>query len=77
MLERLPGLIERNKHTFVKEHDLRLRMNALKHYELLKEVIDNFWFQDGNQEAESWIAHRDINMVMLATSLSPDRYLRL
>jgi len=77
MLERLPGLIERNEHTFVKEHDLRVRMNALKHYELLKEVIDNFWFQDGNQEAESWIAHRDINMVMLATSLSPDGYLRL
>ena len=76
-LERLPGLVERNEHTFVKEHDLKVRMNALKHYELLKEVIDNFWFQDGNQEAESWIAHRDINMVMLATSLSPDGYLRL
>ena len=70
-------MIERNEHTFVKEHDLRVRMNALKHYELLKEVIDNFWFQDGNQEAESWIAHRDINMVMLATSLSPGGYLRL
>jgi len=77
MLERLPGLIERNEHTFVKEHDLRVRMNALKHYEALKEVIDKFWLQDGNQEAESWIFHRDINMVMLATSLSPDGYLRL
>jgi len=76
-LERLPGLVERNEHTFVKEHDLRMRMNALKHYEALKEVIDKFWLQGGNQEAESWIAHRDINMVMLATSLSPDGYLRL
>ena len=75
MLERLPGLVERNEHTFVKEHDLRVRMNALKDYESLKEVIDKFWLQDGNQEAESWIAHRDINMVMLATSLSPDGYL--
>jgi hypothetical protein len=54
-----------------------VRMNTLKHYEALKEVVDKFWLQDGNQEAESWIAHRDINMVMLATSLSPDTYLRL
>jgi hypothetical protein len=77
VLERLPGLVERNEHTFVKVHDLRVRMNALKHYEELKEVIDKFWLQDGNQEAESWIAHSDINMVMLATSLSPDGYLRL
>jgi len=77
VLERLPGLVERNEHTFVRDHDLRVRMNALKHYEALKEVIDKFWLQDGNQEAESWIAHRDINMVMLATNLSPDGYLRL
>jgi hypothetical protein len=77
VLERLAGLVERNEHTFVKEHDLRALMNALRHYEALKEVIDKFWLQDGNQEAENWIAHRDINMVMLATSLSPDGYLRL
>jgi hypothetical protein len=77
MLGRLPGLVEQNEHTFVKEHDLRVRMNALKYYEVLKEVIEKFWLQDGNQAAESWTAHRDINMVMLATSLSPDGYLRL
>jgi len=52
-------------------------MNALKQYETLREVIDNFWLRNENQEAESWMAHRDINMVMLATSLSPDGYLRL
>jgi len=76
-LERLPGLVERNEHPFVKEHALRVRINALKNYEALKEVIDKFWLQDGNQETESWIAHREINMVMLATSFSPDGYLRL
>ena len=77
MLESLAGLVERNEHTFVKEHDLWVRMNALSRYETLKEAIDEFWLQNENQEAESWIAHRDINMVMLATSLSPDGYLRL
>jgi hypothetical protein len=76
MLEGLPGLVERNEHTFAEGHNLRGRMNTLKPYEALKEGIEKFWLQKGNQEAESWIAHRDINMVMLATSLSPDGYLR-
>jgi hypothetical protein len=77
VLDRLPGLVERNEHTFVKEHELSVWMDALKHYKSLKGVIERFWLQEGNQEAASWIAHRDINMVMLATSLSPDGYLRL
>jgi hypothetical protein len=76
-VERLPKLVEQNEHTFGKDHDLKVRMKALKQYEAFKEVIESFWLQPENQEAESWIAHRDINMVMLATSLSPDGYLRL
>jgi hypothetical protein len=77
VLERLPELVERKEQIFGKEHDLKMRMKALKQYEAYKEVIEKFWLQPENQEAESWIAHRDINMVMLATSLSPDGYLRL
>jgi len=75
VVERLPKLVEQNEHTFGRDHDLKVRVKALKQYELLKESIENFWLQPENQEAESWIAHRDINMVMLATSLSPDGYL--
>ena len=77
VLERLPKLVERNEHAFSKDHDLRVRMKALNQYEALKEVIHSFWLQPENQEAERWVSHRDINMVMLATSLSPDGYLRL
>ena len=76
-VERLLELVERNGHTFGKDHDLQAAMKALKQYEALKEVINHFWLQPESQEAESWIAHRDINRVMLATSLSPDGYLRL
>lgn len=36
--------------------------------------IENFWTSRTNQETESWNAHREINMVMLATSLAPDGY---
>jgi hypothetical protein len=75
VVERLPKLVEQNEHTFGKDHDLKVRVKALKQYELLKESIENFWLQPENQEAETWIAHCDINMVMLATSLSPDGYL--
>jgi len=76
-VDRLPGLFERNRQTFGKDHDLAVRLKALKQYEALKEVIESFWLKPECQEAESWIAHRHINMVMLATSLSPDGYLKL
>jgi len=75
--ERLSGIVEQNEHTFGKQHDLKVRMKALKQYRTLTEVIENFWLKPEYQEAESWMAHRDINMVMLATSLSPDGYLTL
>ena len=77
VVERLQKLAERNEHMFGKEHDLKVQMKALKQYEALEEVINSFWLQPENQEAESWITHQDINIVMLATSLSPDGYLRL
>jgi hypothetical protein len=77
VLERLPGLVEQNEPAFGKEHELQARMKALEKYGALKEVIEKFWLQPESQESESWIAHRDINMVMLATSLSPDGYLSL
>ena len=77
VVERLPKLVERNEHVFGKDDDLKVRIKSLKQYETLKEVINSFWLQPENQEAKSWTAHRDINMVMLAASLSPDGYLRL
>jgi hypothetical protein len=43
----------------------------------LIEKIEMFWLDGTNREANSWTEHRDINMVMLATSLAPDGYLAL
>ena len=42
----------------------------------LADGIEGFWSDEGRRSAESWLAHRDINSVMLATALSPDGYLR-
>jgi hypothetical protein len=43
----------------------------------MAETIETFWLDSENRESGSWTAHQDINMVMLATSLTPDAYLLL
>lgn len=43
----------------------------------LMEAIEEFWLLPEHQKTEVWTEHRDINMVMLATSLSPDGFIRL
>lgn len=53
----------------------KTRTDILMRYAHLGGAIETFWLDPANQEADSWTAHRDINMVMLATSLAPDGYL--
>jgi len=43
----------------------------------LIEMIENFWIEADRQETENWMAHCEINMVILATSLAPDGFLTL
>jgi hypothetical protein len=49
----------------------------LLRYSPLAETIEDFWLEPINRKAGTWAAHRDINTVMLATSLAPDTYLTL
>jgi hypothetical protein len=72
---KLLGLIERYPDVFKKKHDLQSRIRSLIAYTHLSELINTFWLERQNRESDSWSEHRDINMVMLATSLSPDGYL--
>jgi len=51
------------------------RIETVMRYATLIEVIENFCLEPTNREASSWTEHQDINMVMLATSLTPDGYL--
>lgn len=76
-VERLQRLIEEKPGLFEKKDTLRTQLETLMQYANLIETIENFWLEPANQEAESWMAHREINMVMLATSLAPDRFLML
>ena len=43
----------------------------------LAKRIEVFWLELPHQEVEIWLDHREINMVMLVTSLAPDDYLSL
>jgi hypothetical protein len=52
-------------------------MLALTGYEPLIETIEKFWLKPDNQAADSWTGHREINRVMLATSLAPEGFLNL
>jgi hypothetical protein len=76
-VERLRGLIEENQGLFDKKLRLLSRIESLIRYTSFSEVIEMFWLENAKREAESWREHRDINMVMLATSLAPDGYLTL
>jgi hypothetical protein len=76
-VEKLHGLIKQNPRLFNKAHPLLSRVESLMRYAQLSEEIEMFWLERTNRDANSWTEHRDINMVMLATSLAPDGYLTL
>jgi len=73
-IERLQGLIDQYSSVF-KKHDVHSRIRRLMEYVDLRGLIHAFWLERDNRESGSWTEHCDINMVMLATSLSPDGYL--
>lgn len=76
-LDRLWKLIESKPDVFRDRQDMRARVEALLRYAPLVELIEDFWLEDAHRDADSWTEHRDINMVMLATSLAPDGFLAI
>jgi len=74
---RLWELIEEDPGIFNRQHGLPSRIKALKRYEPLAQTVEAFWVEPRNRETNAWKGHREINMVMLATSLAPDGYLSL
>ncbi len=76
-VQRLQGWVERNPGLFGKRHPVHPKIESLRRYTRLAEEIETFWLDPSNEESGAWKAHREINMVMLATSLAPDGYLSL
>jgi hypothetical protein len=61
----------------VNRQHLQAQLEELMQYAGLREHIENFWRNPELQDSENWAEHRDINEVMLATSLAPDGFLVL
>jgi hypothetical protein len=76
-VEKIQELIEQKSGPLRNKDSLHSLLKILSRYAGLKEIIEEFWLERTNKEADSWTAHRDINTVMPATSLAPDGYLTL
>lgn len=76
-VEKMQVLIGQNPASFNNKTSLNLLIEDLMQYVMLSETIETFWLERANTKNTGWTEHRDINMVMLATSLTPDSYLTL
>ena len=76
-LDGLSGMIEGNPAVFGPKDSLHRKVAELRNYMPLAEEIEQFWLDEENRRAGTWTEHREINMVMLATSLVPDGFLKI
>ncbi len=72
-VEYLNEQVRNNPGKFTRAHTHFLR--SLGEYVPLAEAIEEFWINGRNREAGTWTDHREINMVMLATSLVPQGFI--
>jgi hypothetical protein len=72
---RLDQLLGQGGEPFPAAGRLRQLLAPLLEYRPLAEAIESFWLEPAHRTAGSWQEHRQINQVMLATSLAPDTFL--
>jgi hypothetical protein len=76
-VEELEELIRKMPSDFKMKTRLHSRAESLMRVAPLGGIIEAYWLAPANRQASTWTGHRDINTVMLATSLAPDGYLSL
>jgi hypothetical protein len=74
---KMQGALDRNPDAFRDLTSLGDSLHTLATFASVGRHIEAFWRQPVNQAAGSWVSHRDINAVMLATSLAPDTFLKI
>jgi len=75
--EMLASWFEQNPKLFGASEILKHQVESLAVYAPLGKDIEQFWMHEANRRAATWAGHREINMVMLATSLAPRGFLVL
>ena len=74
LIENEVGTRRRHSYRGAEVHE---QIEALAPYRALGPEIESFWRRPQHREARTWSEHRDINEVMLATSLVPAGFLRI
>ena len=69
-LEHVSSLLERSPEVFSERKVLLDTLSKLAYFHPWIDAIESFWLEPCNQQTENWLAHVDINAVMLATSLA-------
>ena len=57
--------------------EIEQRLTDLERYSQMGQNMERFWTIPINQKVATWSEHREINMVMLATSLAPESFLSI
>ncbi len=68
-------LIAGNPELFPEKDRLDQQVRVLLRYSPIAHEIEQFWLQPINRDSRTWKEHKDINTVMLATSLLPEGFL--
>lgn len=76
-IKRLKELMEQFPLTFKRMAWLSTMVKKIILYYPLAQAVEEFWLRYSNRNASTWIEHRDINSVMLATSLAPESFLMI
>ncbi len=76
-VERMKDRMSKNPDLFPRNHKAPVLIDHLERHVPLSETIERFWLEPRRRKSRTWTEHRDINSVMLATSLAPGGYLEL
>ncbi len=76
-VETLLDWIKDNSDLFSVDKSLKSRVKVITRYAPLSEIIEHFWMESENRKSHTWTDHLEINMVMFATSLTPNEFLSI
>jgi len=68
---------KKNPGRIAPKSNLQRKIEALAGFLPLAGEIEGFWLAGSSRESETWREHREINMVMLATSLASEGFLSI
>src|SRR5215472_391770 len=71
----IADVVARDRSTFGSRPALGRTLDLLLPYEPLSEKIISVWMPHAQHRDANWLAHQNINEVMLATALTPDTFL--